>query len=532
MSFNPFLDSDDDDDEGRGGGDRKDGGGGGGGGKRGNEESNLTASVTAKVETNVTGNTILSTETTNAPKNTLDEIETPTNKQKSPSPTTPIVNNINGSISLMERHHINPTLLMDDLTQSLEVKSETEKDVNAPFNLTLKRMIGSCFSGMMLLGSDVSFSKEDACKIMWDKYATAPPSVPPMPIPAIATPFSATDPCISSLVASLPEETPKSRDTDIRKRKRSRRHLSRSVGTNIGRGAIDYSSMQDALERLVSKEDSRPKDTSHVLDESENNNDDSSKLRRLPPLIRSSQGDTEFKAADHVYRKLRAEYRKIRPDVPLYESDTGSHEITSLIMNVINNDKSDNKIQTLREIVWKHGATLKTRHIVWPLILGYLPPDPALWEEKLRRKREEYKELIKIWYDSTLDIIRKAEEYERKTGNKMSIDEDLGLLRQIHVDINRTHPGGFTHMFTHMPILRLLNRLLITWSKAHPKVGYFQGLNEIPTALITVFLMPRLKNWENNDANLNALTENDYFEVEADTYWCLSVIMDQLMVNK
>ena len=421
----------------------------------------------------------------------------------------------------------NPPPLTNDLTQSLDAG----RDADAPFGMTLKRTIGSCFSGMMILGSELSLSKEEACNVLWSKYETFQPSATPTPVPAIATPFTSTDPCISSLVASLPPENarpekPRGAKTGGKKntkRRTGRGHRSKSVGCNIEAFKIDYSGIQDALEKVAAG-GSKPKDT----DSAEEKGNASA---RLPPLIRYLRGDNELGVIELAYRKLRAEFRKVCPDTPLYESDNETQDLTTLIMDKIYKEKSGCSIQELKDLVWKRGATLRTRHLVWPLILGYLPPDPSRWEETLSKKRAEYKELIRIWYKSTLDVIHKAEEYEKKTGKKMFMEDNLGLLRQIEVDINRTRPSGFLHMFTHKPILRLLSRLLITWSKAHPKVGYFQGLNELPTPLIVVFLMPRLKDWENTPANLNALTEQDFFEIEADTYWCLSAIMDQLMVK-
>ena len=117
------------------------------------------------------------------------------------------------------------------------------------------------------------------------------------------------------------------------------------------------------------------------------------------------------------------EHAQKRPDVQLYESDTESLTLTALIMDEIRR-KPACSVQAIREIVWSRGATLRSRHLVWPLILGYLPPDISLWESTLRKKREEYRELIRVWYTSTLDVIRKADEYEKKTGNKLTFKQN------------------------------------------------------------------------------------------------------------
>ena len=462
--------------------------------------------------------------------------------------------------------------LTNDLTESpacdLKAQIEAREERETPFRLALKRAIGSCFNGMMLLDSEIPIYREEACNILWSKYDTVTPSVTPTHQPSVATPLSATHPCISTLIASLPAECedrpsplPPSSGTSVtataemdavaashattnapenpqkrkqRKRALWRRNRSKSLIYSIEQNRINYSEIRDTLAALPAKgaewtgEGEEP--TNKEKDTGQPKQRRDTQHWKPPPLIRNVPSKEDLQNIERAYNKLRMEHAQKRPDVQLYESDTESLTLTALIMDEIRR-KPACSVQAIREIVWSRGATLRSRHLVWPLILGYLPPDISLWESTLRKKREEYRELIRVWYTSTLDVIRKADEYEKKTGNKMYVDEDLGLLHQIKVDIDRTRPVGFLHMFTHSPIPEMLNRLLITWSKAHPKVGYFQGLNEIPTPLILVFLMPRLKNWENNEDNLSALTEQDYFEVEADAYWCFSAIMDQLTVN-
>ena len=68
----------------------------------------------------------------------------------------------------------------------------------------------------------------------------------------------------------------------------------------------------------------------------------------------------------------------------------------------------------------------------------------------------------------------------------------------------------------------------------HPSSGYVQGINDIVTPFIVVFLSDFVK--INTDTlelpqDFPDITEEQLREVEADSYWCLCKILDRILDN-
>lgn len=59
----------------------------------------------------------------------------------------------------------------------------------------------------------------------------------------------------------------------------------------------------------------------------------------------------------------------------------------------------------------------------------------------------------------------------------------------------------------------------------HPASGYVQGINDLVTPFVVVFLSERFKDnidkWSYSD-----LSESEIIDVEADCFWCLSKLLD------
>lgn len=104
-------------------------------------------------------------------------------------------------------------------------------------------------------------------------------------------------------------------------------------------------------------------------------------------------------------------------------------------------------------------------------MLGYLPVNSMRRNQTLERKRAEYRDAIAQHYDID-DDIRTAQEQE--------------TLRQVLVDVPRTAPE--VGLFRNDRIRRCLSRLLYIWAMRHPASSYVQGINDIATPLIAVFL--------------------------------------------
>ncbi|CAI0397038.1 unnamed protein product [Linum tenue] len=164
-------------------------------------------------------------------------------------------------------------------------------------------------------------------------------------------------------------------------------------------------------------------------------------------------------------------------------------------------------LDKLRELAWS-GVPPYMRPEVWRLLLGYAPSNSDRREVVLRRKRLEYFECVAQFYD--------IPDSERS-------DDEVNMLRQISVDCPRTVPD--VTFFQQPQVQKSLERILYTWAIRHPASGYVQGINDLATPFLIVFLSEHLEgdidSWSISDLPLEKI-----FDVEADCYWCLSKLLD------
>ncbi|EFN53456.1 hypothetical protein CHLNCDRAFT_25749, partial [Chlorella variabilis] len=166
-------------------------------------------------------------------------------------------------------------------------------------------------------------------------------------------------------------------------------------------------------------------------------------------------------------------------------------------------------LEALREIAWS-GIPPALRPVCWRLLLGYLPPNRERRMQILARKRREYRDLVPDYYE------------QAASGQDQS-GEELGALRQVAVDVPRTAPGV---AFFHQPqIQKSLERILYIWGIRHPASGYVQGINDLVTPFMYVFMGEHmqgpLEGW-----SVAGLADTVLLDVEADCYWCLCKLLD------
>mmetsp|Transcript_2119 Transcript_2119/g.6113 ORF Transcript_2119/g.6113 Transcript_2119/m.6113 type:complete len:521 (+) Transcript_2119:265-1827(+) len=163
----------------------------------------------------------------------------------------------------------------------------------------------------------------------------------------------------------------------------------------------------------------------------------------------------------------------------------------------------------LRRLSW-NGIPPKHRPQAWKILLGYLPANSARRKQTLERKRSEYRDAIATHYDID-DNTRTMQEQE--------------TLRQVLVDVPRTAPD--IALFRDNRLRPALGRLLYIWACRHPASSYVQGINDLATPLISVFLSSYCN--EDDDVlggkMMDDITDDQLFEVEADTYWCLTNLL-------
>jgi TBC1 domain family member 2 len=220
----------------------------------------------------------------------------------------------------------------------------------------------------------------------------------------------------------------------------------------------------------------------------------------------------------------------------------------------------------LRALAW-NGIPIQYRAMVWKLLLGYVPTNGARRESTIQRKRCEYQEAIVQYYnendddDSNDDVVGNAYR-SSKTINTMSRHrtvQEQETLRQVLVDVPRTQPQ--IPLFRNHRIQQSLSRILYIWAIRHPASSYVQGINDLVTPLLTIFLADYYINYNNhnnsNEASSSASTTIPYspndpqqqhhqlqqvldghvmnhcsderlHQVEADVYWCLTNLLSSI----
>eukprot|EP00602_Paraphysomonas_sp_CaronLab_P010295 CAMPEP_0185021732 /NCGR_PEP_ID=MMETSP1103-20130426/4432_1 /TAXON_ID=36769 /ORGANISM="Paraphysomonas bandaiensis, Strain Caron Lab Isolate" /LENGTH=415 /DNA_ID=CAMNT_0027553437 /DNA_START=35 /DNA_END=1282 /DNA_ORIENTATION=- len=165
-------------------------------------------------------------------------------------------------------------------------------------------------------------------------------------------------------------------------------------------------------------------------------------------------------------------------------------------------------LNALRKLSW-NGVPSEFRPMVWQLLLGYMPTNKSRRDTAISRKRREYFDSIPIYCNIT-DEERTSQEGE--------------TLRQILVDLPRTSPN--TPFFHQAAIQKAMERILYIWSIRHPASGYVQGMNDLLTPILLVFMHPYVEDVLRCD--VDSLNDQTVLSVEADSYWCLTKLMDNI----
>ncbi|KAL1670097.1 rab-GTPase-TBC domain-containing protein [Schizophyllum commune] len=169
----------------------------------------------------------------------------------------------------------------------------------------------------------------------------------------------------------------------------------------------------------------------------------------------------------------------------------------------------DVNIAELRKIAWA-GIPQDLRPMAWQLLLGYIPLATPQRIATLQRKRQEYLSLVEVAF----------------ARDRQGLDQQI--WHQIEIDVPRTRPG--VRLWMHAATQRSLERILYVWAIRHPASGYVQGINDLATPFFQVFLSAYIDaDPETFDPGL--LPPNVLNAVEADTFWCLSRLLDGIQDN-
>uniref|UniRef100_A0A8B9S915 Rab-GAP TBC domain-containing protein n=1 Tax=Apteryx owenii TaxID=8824 RepID=A0A8B9S915_APTOW len=163
----------------------------------------------------------------------------------------------------------------------------------------------------------------------------------------------------------------------------------------------------------------------------------------------------------------------------------------------------------LRKLSWS-GIPKQVRPIAWKLLSGYLPANVDRRESTLQRKRKEYFAFVEQYYDSRND------------------ESHQDTYRQIHIDIPRMSPEVLR---LQPKVTEIFERILFIWAIRHPASGYVQGINDLVTPFFVVFVCEYIEEEEVENFDVSSLPEEVLQNIEADSYWCMSKLLDGIQDN-
>jgi len=191
-------------------------------------------------------------------------------------------------------------------------------------------------------------------------------------------------------------------------------------------------------------------------------------------------------------------------------------------------------VPELREAAWS-GLPSEVRAMSWQLLLGYLPTSSERRVATLERKRKEY-----------LDGVRQA--FERGSGPETGMGKaevqsspavqlrgkgrglDQAIWHQISIDVPRTNPH--LELYSYEATQRSLERILYVWAIRHPASGYVQGINDLVTPFWQVFLGQYITDPDvESGMDPGQLPKAVLDAVEADTFWCLTKLLEGIQDN-
>ena len=177
------------------------------------------------------------------------------------------------------------------------------------------------------------------------------------------------------------------------------------------------------------------------------------------------------------------------------------------LLNCLSKQSVD--IAQLRTLAWA-GVPDELRPIVWQLLLGYLPAVASVRASTLSRKRAEYAAGVELAFAKGIAAL------------------DQAIWHQIHIDVPRTNPG--IRLWQRQATQRSLERILYVWAIRHPASGYVQGINDLATPFFEVFLSAYITS-DPEMFDVALLPPNVLQAIEADTFWCLSKLLDGIQDN-
>ncbi|KAL6174014.1 GTPase-activating protein [Exserohilum turcicum] len=193
-------------------------------------------------------------------------------------------------------------------------------------------------------------------------------------------------------------------------------------------------------------------------------------------------------------------------------------------------------LSDLRDSAWS-GVPSEVRAMAWQLLLGYLPTSSERRVATLERKRKEYLEGVRQAFDRGTSgstgavasgIAGGAAYPAANRGRGRGLDE--AIWHQISIDVPRTNPH--LELYSYEATQRSLERILYVWAIRHPASGYVQGINDLVTPFWQVFLGAYISDPDIEfGMDPGQLPKQVLDAVEADSFWCLTKLLDGIQDN-
>ncbi|KAG0244858.1 GTPase-activating protein [Mortierella sp. GBA43] len=168
-------------------------------------------------------------------------------------------------------------------------------------------------------------------------------------------------------------------------------------------------------------------------------------------------------------------------------------------------------LEVLRKLSWS-GIPTAIRPIVWQLLVGYLPSNSDRRNVALERKRKEYQDGVQQTFARGIEGL------------------DQTIWHQVFIDVPRTNPK--MALFQNQTTQRCLERILYCWAIRHPASSYVQGINDLVTPFFLVFLTAYIEEDQDPESyDISRLPPEILAAIEADSYWCLTKLLDGIQDN-
>ncbi|KAG0296055.1 GTPase-activating protein [Dissophora globulifera] len=168
-------------------------------------------------------------------------------------------------------------------------------------------------------------------------------------------------------------------------------------------------------------------------------------------------------------------------------------------------------LEMLRKLSWS-GVPTAIRPIVWQLLVGYLPSNSDRRNVALERKRKEYQDGVQQTFARGIEGL------------------DQTIWHQVFIDVPRTNPK--MTLFQNQTTQRCLERILYSWAIRHPASSYVQGINDLVTPFFLVFLTAYIDEDQDPESyDISRLPNEILAAIEADSYWCLTKLLDGIQDN-